>query len=328
MHISTNLQHPSGTCEKKFPYLKAEMLTDQQGQDLKAQLTYESQEIKKKYAILVGNTIESLQNRNITVGHLIVTMKDSHAKTIVKRMEKETSGDLIKALHIISEYWSFFDYDLLSIIIKGHCGKDSNLQSSLSSYESEFKKYCQRRLCEIPADTLGAKMDGDHQYFTIKLDDTAKNITEVTGFDIKVQNKRLTSILGTNVCLKDFKDGCIEFVYIAADEDFTINDQQKKKLSEIGVKKIYSNTKVSSQLLNVTSKLATGYKCNFVSVPDDTLKCLICSTIARDPWQHGKCGRLFCEECLNKHGKEKPCPNSNCRMKNPQYMEDARSKCS
>ena len=63
-----------------------------------------------------------------------------------------------------------------------------------------------------------------------------------------------------------------------------------------------------------------------MSEPDDALKCLICLAVARDPWQHGKCGRLFCEKCLNKYGKDKFCPN--CRMKNPQYMEDARSKCS
>ena len=75
-----------------------------------------------------------------------------------------------------------------------------------------------------------------------------------------------------------------------------------------------------------TSELAssTGYECNFVSEPDDSLKCLICLAIARDPWQHGKCGRLFCESCLNSYGKHNPCPN--CRMKGPQYMEDTRSK--
>ena len=75
-----------------------------------------------------------------------------------------------------------------------------------------------------------------------------------------------------------------------------------------------------------TSELSssTGYECNFVSEPDDSLKCLICVAIARDPWQHGKCGRLFCESCLNSYGKHNPCPN--CRMKRPQYMEDTRSK--
>ena len=69
---------------------------------------------------------------------------------------------------------------------------------------------------------------------------------------------------------------------------------------------------------------SSGYESNFVSEPDDALKCLICLAVARDPWQHGECGRLFCQSCLNKHGKGKPCPN--CRMEQPQYLMDAKSK--
>ena len=70
---------------------------------------------------------------------------------------------------------------------------------------------------------------------------------------------------------------------------------------------------------------SSGYDCNFVSEPDDALKCLICLAVARDPRQHGECGRLFCEKCLNEHGKWEPCPN--CRVEQPQYLKDTRSKC-
>ena len=55
------------------------------------------------------------------------------------------------------------------------------------------------------------------------------------------------------------------------------------------------------------------------------LVCVICLEIAEDPWQHGKCGRLLCKECLEKLGRNKPCPN--CRMEQPQYFEDNKSKC-
>ena len=69
---------------------------------------------------------------------------------------------------------------------------------------------------------------------------------------------------------------------------------------------------------------ASGYECTFIFEPDDGLKCLLCLAIARDPWQHGKCGRLFCEKCLNKSGADNPCPN--CRMEQPLYFEDCKSK--
>ena len=63
---------------------------------------------------------------------------------------------------------------------------------------------------------------------------------------------------------------------------------------------------------------------HFISEPDDSLKCLICLSVARDPWQHGECGRLFCGGCLKEYGKKKPCPN--CRMEPPLYFKDNRSE--
>ena len=77
-----------------------------------------------------------------------------------------------------------------------------------------------------------------------------------------------------------------------------------------------------SRMASNTSTVS--YKYQFLSQPDDALKCLICLEVAEEPWQHGKCGRLFCEKCLNKLGRKKPCPH--CRQKQPQYLEDGRSK--
>ena len=61
----------------------------------------------------------------------------------------------------------------------------------------------------------------------------------------------------------------------------------------------------------------------FVSEPNASLKCVICLDVARDPMQHEECGKLFCKECLEKYGKDKPCPN--CRT-GSQYYRDNRSK--
>ena len=72
--------------------------------------------------------------------------------------------------------------------------------------------------------------------------------------------------------------------------------------------------------------MAAAHKFNFVSEPDDSLKCLVCSKVAdEEPWQHDKCGSLFCKKCLDKHGKDKRCPN--CRAEQPQYFEDTRGMC-
>ena len=62
----------------------------------------------------------------------------------------------------------------------------------------------------------------------------------------------------------------------------------------------------------------------FIAELDDDLKCLICLEVARDPLQHEACGKLFCKECLEKYGKDKPCPH--CRAQQSHYYEDKRSK--
>ena len=66
------------------------------------------------------------------------------------------------------------------------------------------------------------------------------------------------------------------------------------------------------------------YKYNYTVEPSSALQCLICLDIAEDPWQHNKCGRLLCKECLEKYGRDKPCPN--CRKEQPQYFDDNKSK--
>ena len=49
----------------------------------------------------------------------------------------------------------------------------------------------------------------------------------------------------------------------------------------------------------------------YVSEPDDDLLCPICLEVARDPLQHEACGKLFCKECIEEHGKDQPCPHCN-----------------
>ena len=56
----------------------------------------------------------------------------------------------------------------------------------------------------------------------------------------------------------------------------------------------------------------------------DDLKCLICLSVAQDPLQHEKCGKLFCKNCLERYGRYKPCPN--CRQDEAHYFEDIQSE--
>ena len=71
------------------------------------------------------------------------------------------------------------------------------------------------------------------------------------------------------------------------------------------------------------TKMAT-WRYDYVTEPADDLKCLICLDVAQHPLQHEVCGKLFCKECLEKHGRDKPCPNCKVQGQSSKYYEDKR----
>ncbi len=72
--------------------------------------------------------------------------------------------------------------------------------------------------------------------------------------------------------------------------------------------------------------VGVDYKYKFLSETSDALSCPICLEVAEEPWQHSKCGRIFCKGCLDKYGRDKPC--AHCRKESPQYFEDSRGEFS
>ena len=70
--------------------------------------------------------------------------------------------------------------------------------------------------------------------------------------------------------------------------------------------------------------MASSSDHKFASEPDDAYSCVICLSVAKDPLQHEECGKLFCKECIEKYGRDKPCPH--CRIQGSQYYRDHKSK--
>ena len=62
-------------------------------------------------------------------------------------------------------------------------------------------------------------------------------------------NKQLSDLLGVNMCLMKINEGCILLRYVipasaSGSVKFSLSHQQRRELSQIGVKKIYSDTEV------------------------------------------------------------------------------------
>ena len=64
-----------------------------------------------------------------------------------------------------------------------------------------------------------------------------------------------------------------------------------------------------------TTRVRGGYDYQFVEEPPHELKCVICLAVARQPQQHGECGKLFCSSCLAQHRqKNNKCPNCDLQL--------------
>lgn len=227
---------------ENFPLLRAGDFTE----ELMARLEVESVNMSQKFTVLVTCTKDSLRDQNIEVEDLIVIIKNMHflngdKNKLIKKLSKIKGGgkSIAKAFKIMSDFWSFFDYDLLSGIILNYQKKDSDLQEEFSRYTSSFKEYCQRRLCEVPVEALAVQGD----YLWVKLD----KAFDVKLEEFKTMNAKLSSILGTNIRLVKFKGGCIELAYITMhelDAIFPLSAAQEKELIEMDVRKIYNDREV------------------------------------------------------------------------------------
>ena len=233
----------SSSLEKLFPYLKVDhiSLTEEHKYNLEMTLLSDSEELLKQFAILVGRTTTSLKKWNVRVPDLISLLKNYHAESMLEQMEDET--EISKALIKVCDYWSFFDHDLLSDIIRGYCKDDADLQNDLDLYLADFKYFCQRKLCEVPINIFGSEMFGEEcTYLYAKLEHTRDDIGTIKAEDINQLNRQLSKILHTKVRLVRFKEGCIELTYSSLHVTSLLNDLQRKELVKIGVVKLYTDT--------------------------------------------------------------------------------------
>ena len=160
-------------------------------------------------------------------------LRNKYGANHVTSEELKDVTDLSDALLILSDHWSFFDFELLRALIKGFCNKNVELMLEFNEYESNFKLYCERRLCEIPADSFNAGVSQKKRsHLHVKLDE----VFNVKTKDIKRLNRKLSDMLQTNVRLLNIEEGCIELIYITLhefDKTFRLTGKQNEEYEEL-----------------------------------------------------------------------------------------------
>jgi hypothetical protein len=213
----------------KFPYLKAETLSLEQKEELVAKLRVQSEAIQNKFAIIVDRTMESLEDQQISCQKLKALFKFSSYKSHCTLFEDGMS--VIDLFLKLSDYWSFFDYELLTLIIERKCPK---LRDELEQYISDLEEYCQRRIVEVPAHMLAAKSTSKN-IVTIKYE---TEFYDITLNNIKHLQARLSLLLKTPLRLLEIEEGCTQLMFDAACTISPLTDKEKRQFPDLKIQRL------------------------------------------------------------------------------------------
>ena len=168
----------------------------------------------------------SLKENKRIAKDIKVLMKFSSAKELCDLFKEGMSiNDLFLEL---GDYLSFFDYELLELIIKEYC---SGLSTELEKYKSDLKEYCRRRIVEVPMHVIESKRT-DKNVIHVKYE---KEFCSITLNDIKVLEVRLAQLLETDLCLLGVEEGCTQLVLGSTHTITTLTDQQRDELVKMEI---------------------------------------------------------------------------------------------
>ncbi len=204
----------------------------------------ETKEIVNHFAVLVGKTMFALKNKGVSIDELITVIEHSYARNGNKLIDQLEEVTIIsKAIRVLYHFWSFFDYEILEVIITSCC---CELKSDFDEYVSSFKKYCRRRVCEVPDDSYPKDLSESEQKKILYIQIDQNFINEIERMkmeDLKVIADNLRKVLETNLCILKIEDGSIILTFHCLHELdvlFPLSSKQEEKLQEIGVTRIYS----------------------------------------------------------------------------------------
>ena len=216
-------QCPVSSSSSLYPYLDVNKLTDDDREDLFQRLNDDTADIIQCFADLLSSTSESLRRRQITLERLIEVSLDlgvyKSGRNQIPLLEedqaklKETTS-FGSAFNILRDHMSFFNYELLSHIIR-HLG-DENDKKRFEVFCSKFKDYCQRKVFEVPAGPAVLHPSGSERSSRIKFVVVATPDLINTLADVKTAQRKIASLLGlraSTVQLERIDIGCVILVF-------------------------------------------------------------------------------------------------------------------
>ena len=200
----------------------------------------ETDKIKRAFGCLVFDIMKDIEkSRSLDE---VVSLLTFSMKTGSEEFESHCSsfGEVFRK---ISNLVSFFDYDLLKLLI--HKMGSSSVKKKLKKYKQKFQQFTKRCVCEVPKGAFG-DANKSEKVFVIKCD---KSIETMTLEELHKLQYKMNKILGHKLLrLLDVKDGCVELAIRCLEchtHNLNISKKQRKDLKKLNVLSIrYGDTYV------------------------------------------------------------------------------------
>jgi len=236
------------TPTSSFLYLNMNGLTDEQKQILDGRLWFESRGIMLKFQHVVSVAQKSLMRRGVTVDELLSVLTILETFDPVKKepmspncyTEVVTADTIPKVFRALSNYFSFFNYDIIDLIIN-ELGTQEDKQE-LQKYKDEFQLYAKRRIYQcLPQ--FGPVSEGDQTNIFVKVDAHYESYTvqELRGFQHRLSEiLRISSQRVLHLCRVE--KGCFQLTFqvpsVVQRRIFPLSSEQERDLEAEGVIKL------------------------------------------------------------------------------------------
>ena len=222
-------------------------LSSTEKEELKAQLNDDMRKMKCLFGSLVTQTRDSVEKRVsverlagsiLALGAFEPAVGERDQRLLDEHREEITSAKSVSKIFIIlSPYWNYLDFEILVYIIShyGTHGDDSD-KKRLQNYEKALKRFCERRIFELPLSKSGNGTDNKKQEklyvkLNIREDAQAEQM-----FLIKRKVAEILQLNSATLQIYSVDEGCVQLIFLIpkflAREIFPLSDEQATALSK------------------------------------------------------------------------------------------------
>ena len=140
------------------PVIQGPSLSPETREDLRQRIHSDTRKMKHRFSILqtkIRNNIKRSVSPEDLATHIIgmYILSEEH-KRIMKNASK-----IEDIFNILTMYWSFLDFSHLENIAEVYCSQDCDAKKELGQYKKDVRRFCERRVSELPPDSLNNGMD-------------------------------------------------------------------------------------------------------------------------------------------------------------------------